>query len=432
MDEPKLAQGAEADGPPSGSATKQKLAPASGNSIGGTGSKGKQKKQSARTLLKVGLFMMVAFHFSWVAKQLSVLGDSSSLDGALIAPEYDEDGSDVRASSIDAGGRTTRVRHTSIYDPRGRPLPKHESPNAELQALVSSREEYDCPNELVYVKDHVMPDNVTHPPGRKIPYLFHITAKSRCMTAGFAENIERWKRALGSKYSIYIHDDDAVNKFIYQRQWMEFPELKEVMGCVTAGAAKADIWRYVMVWEYGGIYSDMDSSPNKFSVDSIRDGDDAFFPLEMLGIPAQYWFAASPRHPVMYLSAKHSLQTMAFRDDISNNNAAKTTGPGAFKSGFILWSQFANVNTNGYVLEGTYSGSHGRTVRVVGSRGNSNEWIIREGVKGKGGAYKTMGMTHFHATKQQFRETHQNRVVGCLEQRYRMHTDMMADWVNIV
>ncbi|EJK52379.1 hypothetical protein THAOC_28351, partial [Thalassiosira oceanica] len=37
MDEPKLAQGAEADGPPSGSATKQKLAPASGNSIGGHG-----------------------------------------------------------------------------------------------------------------------------------------------------------------------------------------------------------------------------------------------------------------------------------------------------------------------------------------------------------------------------------------------------------
>lgn len=176
----------------------------------------------------------------------------------------------------------------------------------------------------------------------------------------------------------------------------------------------------------------MDSSPNKFSVDSIRDRDDAFFPLEMLGIPAQYWFAASPRHPVMYLSAKHSLQTMAFRDDISNNNAAKTTGPGAFKTGFILWSQFANVKTNGYVPEGTYSGSHGRTVRVVGNRANSNEWIIREGVKNKGGAYKTMGMTHFHATKQQFLQTHQNNVVGCLEQRYRMHTDMMADWVNIV
>jgi len=30
-------------------------------------------------------------------------------------------------------------------------------------------------------------------------------------------------------------DDDAVNKFIYEKRWMEFSELKEVMACVTAG-----------------------------------------------------------------------------------------------------------------------------------------------------------------------------------------------------
>lgn len=154
-----------------------------------------------------------------------------------------------------------------------------------------------------------------------------------------------------------------------------------------------------MVWEYGGIYSDMDSSPNKFNVDSIAPTDDAFFPIEMLGIPAQYWFAASPRHPVMYLSAKHAMQVMAFRDDISNNNAAKTTGPGAYKTGFILFQQFAGITTNGYVEEGVYNGAHGRSVRVVGSKTDSNQWIIREGVKGKGGNYAQMGMTHFHSTK---------------------------------
>ena len=151
-----------------------------------------------------------------------------------------------------------------------------------------------------------------------------------------------------------------------------------------------------MIWEYGGVYSDMDSSPALFTVDSITNTDDAFFPLEKLGIPAQYWFAASPRHPVMYLSAKHSLQTMAFRDDISNNNAAKTTGPGAFKTGFILFQQLIGIETNGYVDEGTYTGAHNRTVRVVGSKANENEWIVREGVKGKGGDYSKMHMTRFH------------------------------------
>ena len=154
-----------------------------------------------------------------------------------------------------------------------------------------------------------------------------------------------------------------------------------------------------MIWEYGGIYSDMDSSPNKFSVSTILPVDDAFFPLEKLGIPAQYWFAASPRHPVMYLSAKHALQTMAFRDDIANNNAAKTTGPGAYKTGFILFQQFAGLETNGYVEEGVYRGAHGRSARVIGTKTNSNEWIIREGVKGKTGGYEQMGMTHFSGTR---------------------------------
>ena len=258
MEKPKTLAAArhddEADGPPSAPASKQKFVPASGGSIG---SSGKQKRQSAsaRTFLKIGLFAMAAFHFSWVAGQLSALGDSPSRDGLLIAPEYDGDGTDPRAPPSDPGARGRR-RHGygSIYDPRDRPPPARGSPNAELRALVSPRGEYGCPDGLVYVRDHVMPDNVTHPPGRRIPRLFHITAKSRCMTAGFAENVDRWKRALGSGYSIYVHDDAAVNRFIYQRQWTEFPELKEVMGCVTAGAAKADIWRYVMVWEYGGIY----------------------------------------------------------------------------------------------------------------------------------------------------------------------------------
>jgi len=405
----------------------------SGAGVGGGDVQKKIVNSRLRIFLKIGLALSVSFHFIWVAKQLSSLGKHDPYDGLLIAPELAKDGRDLYASSSSSSSSSSnRLKSSSPFDPRGKSLPAHPSPNADLQNLVSSHTKYNCPEGLIYVEDHILSDNVTHPLGRRIPRLFHITAKSRCMTHSFVANIDRWKRTLGSKYSIYIHDDHAVNKFIYQKRWMEFPELKEVMACVTAGAGKADIWRYIMVWEYGGVYSDMDSSPNKFNADSIADDDDAFFPLEMLGIPAQYWFAASPRHPVMFLSAKHSLQTMAFRDDISNNNAAKTTGPGAFKTGFILFQQFVGIETNGYVEEGVYMGAHGRSVKVVGSKANSNEWIIREGVKGKGGGYAQMGMTHFHATKGKFKELHDNQKIGCLDQRYKMHVDISVDWVNIV
>ena len=116
-------------------------------------------------------------------------------------------------------------------------LPSHPSPNTELQLLVSYHTKYECPEGLVFMEDHIRTDNATHPTGCKIPNLLHRTAKSRCMTQPFASNVEKWKNTLGEKYSIYIHDDGAVNKFIYEKRWMEFPELKEVMACVTAGVS---------------------------------------------------------------------------------------------------------------------------------------------------------------------------------------------------
>ena len=144
------------------------------------------------------------------------------------------DGRDLHASST---ARNQFKSSSSPFDPRGKSLPSHPSPNAELQDLVSSHKKYHCPEGLIFVEDHILPDNVTHPPGRRIPHLFHVTSKSRCMTQSFASNIDRWKKTLGSKYSIYIHDDDAVNKFIYHKRWMEFPELKEVLACVTSGVS---------------------------------------------------------------------------------------------------------------------------------------------------------------------------------------------------
>ena len=154
-----------------------------------------------------------------------------------------------------------------------------------------------------------------------------------------------------------------------------------------------------MIWEYGGIYSDMDSIANKFSVDTIRPTDDAFFLVEMMGFPSQYWFAASPRHPIMYLSAKQALQTMAFRNDIADNkHLAKLTGPGATKVAIILFMQFAGVETNGYLKEGVYEGTQGRRVTVAGSKEMPNEWVIRE-MKTKKGNYAKMGMTHYHESR---------------------------------
>ena len=412
---------------------------------------------SAWTFLKVGLAAVTAYNFGWIVRQhAKLLNVTVSYDAQMISPEqFDKpppsllslNNNNMTSSLINdasfkegSGSSSLLLYYAHPNDPRGKSLPRHPSPNYELQQLVSSHNQYNCSDGLMYVQDHILSDEITHYDTdekgnkipRKIPRLLHFTSKSRCMTPAFVYNIDKWKRVLGSKYSIYIHDDTAIDKFIYHRRWMEFPEIQEVMACVTAGAAKADIWRYLIIWEYGGIYSDMDSAPNKFGIDTITTSDDAWFPLEALGIPAQYWFAASPRHPIMYFSAKHALRFLAWRPNIAENNPAQTTGPGAFKTGLIYFQRLVGVPSSGYIEAGLYHGYQNRSVKVVGTKQKPTEWILREGIRGnKKGNYEKMGMTHFHQTKQKFQAMKGGKVT-CLMQRYRMHTDSSVSWDNIV
>jgi mannosyltransferase OCH1-like enzyme len=92
---------------------------------------------------------------------------------------------------------------------------------------------------------------ITHPPQRKIPKIIHMTSKSRCITSRIKANILKWKLP---EYSIYFHDDAAVDRLL-SKYFPGFPHLQNVNQCSISGAGKADIWRYLVLWEYGGVYT---------------------------------------------------------------------------------------------------------------------------------------------------------------------------------
>lgn len=133
----------------------------SGNS-GNNGGSSSTPLNTRYLFLKIGLAASVAFHFIWVATQLSSLGTHMNVDELLIKPEYtkEHDHRDLYASSSSSSGagayRRNSIRNTHPFDPRGKSLPKHPFPNAELQELVSSHLKYDCPEGLVYVADHIL------------------------------------------------------------------------------------------------------------------------------------------------------------------------------------------------------------------------------------------------------------------------------------
>lgn len=230
---------------------------------------------------------------------------------------------------------------------------------------------------------------------RKIPRIIHVTSQSRCVPPTLAIHLEQWRF---DGYEFYFHDDDAVHRLLDQ-YWPIFPQIATHRHCITAGAALADVWRYLVLWVYGGIYTDFDNAPNKFKSNTITDDDDGFYVLEGLGIIAQYFLASSPRHPFLYFVLQDALMALQTLPDYGVNKPHLTTGPHAIKVGFIEWMKNAQVNTDGYIEAGTYVGPHKRSIRVVGHKQRENEWVVRFGLKTKKEDYAAMNMSHFFAQR---------------------------------
>jgi len=260
-----------------------------------------------------------------------------------------------------------------------------------------------------------LPKNETHF-GRLIPKIVHVTSRSRCVTPIIAHNILWWKLR---GHSFYFHDDKAIMRLLNMIQWEEyFPGLHSVVWCAR-GASLADIWRYLVVWIYGGIYTDIDNSPNKFNEESINATDDSYFPLEGLGVMAQYFFASSPGHPLMVHALKEAIRMLSLTGNVMRNQSPFTTGPRALKNGFIFFMAEANVTTTGYIPAGLYVGESNRTVRVVGNKDDPQEYVSRGGIRQhiKVQEYAKMNMTHFFSHKTPVRNKEQ-KVVSC-----RMYMD---------
>jgi mannosyltransferase OCH1-like enzyme len=141
------------------------------------------------------------------------------------------------------------------------------------------------------------------------------------MTDRFMENINLWRF---QNYFFYFHDDAAMDRLLH-KYWPEFPHLPLLQRCMVSGAAKADLWRLLVLWEYGGIYTDIDNAPGtKFqNVTVIKDSDGAWFVIELIGVLSQYFMAALPKHPYVYIAILGLLHRVLDVKEIGNQYVRK-------------------------------------------------------------------------------------------------------------
>jgi mannosyltransferase OCH1-like enzyme len=283
-----------------------------------------------------------------------------------------------------------------------------------LTKLADTDKPIQCAEGLVPVPDTVLDPALAFADGRKIPRVVHVTSKSRCMTKEFAENVDKWRF---KDHSLFMHDDDAMDELL-NRHWPEFPQLQQVQQCLKyGGAVKADIWRALILYEYGGIYTDTDNAPHKFNGTTIQPEDDAFFVVEVMGIPSQWFMAISPRHPLIHMIIETILHNIAWTiKDTGQLKVVWTTGPGAIKEGFELFTR----NHSRHKEAGHYIGTEGRSVRLVGRKENQDEYVWRNMIKNKEDLYEKMNMTHL--TRMNINEKAATNLT-CLEHLYRVEEE---------
>ena len=183
----------------------------------------------------------------------------------------------------------------------------------------------------------------------------------------------------------------------------QFPHLQMVMRCLVSGAAKADLWRALVLWEYGGIYTDIDNAPtDEFKARNyIGEEDQAFFVIESGGFLSQYFFAAEPRHPMMYMIVHHTLLRLLGLNNVFNQYVPFVTGPGAVKSAFIgFMSDWDTVRFGKVSQPGVYTGMGNTTVTVLGTVSKSGQYVARDVVPNKKRLNNKMNMTHFSVSGQ--------------------------------
>jgi len=116
--------------------------------------------------------------------------------------------------------------------------------------------------------------NVNH---QKIPRIIHQTFKTNAVTDIFYQNARSFID-LNPEYQYEFYDDSRVKQFIENFDCTEFSfdknTLVKAYNDIKPGAGKADIFRYLVIYQYGGVYVDIDArcvKPLSKSIDSDSD-----------------------------------------------------------------------------------------------------------------------------------------------------------------
>jgi mannosyltransferase OCH1-like enzyme len=279
-----------------------------------------------------------------------------------------------------------------------------------LDELTNTNETASCPRHTLMITNNQM-HRVLNQSLYQIPLVVHQTYKTPCVTREFYKLSLNWRNQLGLPY--YFHTDTAVERLVLNpgsAMLRLVPHLPMVWRhCIEKPVVKSDLWRLILLYEYGGIYADLDTRPNAFNPFMHVQPEDDFFTLtDSEGLPSFHFMATRPKHPLIYLMLQEAVKSLLELSDTSRYNPAVLTGPGAMKRALKLFLQTNHSKPDSmnqqqdyiqYNGSYTFHGVNGYTLRREGTMELRNQIVVSNAVKDKERKFGEMGnLSHYSAT----------------------------------
>jgi hypothetical protein len=157
-------------------------------------------------------------------------------------------------------------------------------------------------------------------PFKHIPCVLYQTWKSHQLSAAECRGAGAWQ-TVNPEFDYILMDNDIDSRaFVYEEYGCS---VGQTYDCIQIGAAKADVWRLLMIYRFGGFYFDLDShvkASHPFRNWGLNDAD-----YISGGVWGHQWgviFRAG--HPVLRTAVEHTLHNLAMRSakgvyDVSYN-----------------------------------------------------------------------------------------------------------------
>ena len=145
-------------------------------------------------------------------------------------------------------------------------------------------------------------------------------------TQNFPQKIEKIlnkNRKLNPDFKFHIYTDDQLFDFVKSNYDSEifnaFEKLKHPV-------ARADMWRYLILFKYGGVYLDIDSKFNNPITSFIEDDDEGLISAEKnKGNYVQWALFYKKEHPILSKTVEYIIENID--SGLYKNDIEKLTGP---------------------------------------------------------------------------------------------------------